>query len=438
MKHLQKIVLSSLTALAALCACSSPATLSPELKATIEADTRLDSVSARAQRLVASGLNAGDGYEEVWIRDLNTFITLSCEVGNKDSLRESLIRFFKFQAPDGNIADGYIRDREGLSGYDYRRTPLLPGLAAHKNTVETDQESSLIQAVYKYIQATGDRALLDEQIESRTIRQRMELALQFLLTERYDDTYGLLWGATTADWGDVQPEHPWGVAFDESSHKAIDIYDQAMFLIAVDNYLSLVDDKEQIARWQQIATTFRKNVRQHLWDGVNNKYIPHIYLNGSPFADSIDERAIHYHGGTAVAIEAGLHTPEEVLALYQTMERNRLAAHAGTIGLTLHPTYPAGAFLNEGMHPYGYQNGGDWTWFGARMIRQLVRYGYYDEAYKSLEPMVDRVLKNNGFFEWWTPDGQPKGSGSFRGSAGVLWDAIRDLRAAAKGNNEGV
>lgn len=431
MKHLLKIILSSLTALAALSACSSSTTMSPELAAAINSDARLDSVCVRAQRLVAQGLNAGDGYEEVWIRDLNTFISLSCEVGNRDALRESLIRFFKFQGSDGNIADGYIQDKEGLTGYDYRRTPLLPGLAAHKNTVETDQEASLIQAVYKYIRATEDRALLDYQIEGLTISERMEAALQFLLTARYDQTYGLLWGATTADWGDVQPEHAWGVEFDKSSHKAIDIYDQAMFLIAVDNFVSLSDDPKQIAHWTAVADSFRKNVRTHLWDAANNKYIPHIYLDGSPFADTLDEGAIHFHGGTAIAIEAGLHSPEEVLSLYQTMERNRIAAQAQTIGLTLYPTYPEGAFLNEGMAPYGYQNGGDWTWFGARMVRQLIRYGHYEEAYKSLEPMLERVLANNGFYEWWTPAGEPKGSGSFRGSAGVLWDAIRDLRAAA-------
>lgn len=34
------------------------------------------------------------------------------------------------------------------------------------------------------------------------------------------------------------------------------------------------------------------------------------------------------------------------------------------------PPYPEGFFQNKGMYPYGYQNGGDWTWFGARMIQQ--------------------------------------------------------------------
>jgi hypothetical protein len=39
-------------------------------------------------------------------------------------------------------------------------------------------------------------------------------------------------------------------------------------------------------------------------------------------------------------------------------------------GLTISPPYPAGFFKNPSMVPYGYQNGGDWCWFGGRMIQQ--------------------------------------------------------------------
>lgn len=418
--------------LAVSAGCGAGQTMSPELADEILSDARIDSVYARAERLVASGLNAGDGYDEVWIRDLNTFISLACEVTDRQPLREALVRFFCFQGPEGDIADGYVPIREDMTGYDYRYAASAPGLGAHKNTVETDQEAALIQAVYKYVTATGDKQLLDCEVDGRTVRTRMGDALRYLLAHRYDQAHGLLWGATTADWGDVQPEHAWGVALDESSHRAIDIYDQAMFLVAIDNYMELLSDQKEIAFWQQTADGIRKNVRTYLWDTERNKYIPHIYLEGSPFSEDLDEDAIHYHGGTTVAIEAGLHTPEEVLALYRTMEANRIAANAGTIGLTIYPTYPEGAFMNAGMGPYSYQNGGDWTWFGARTVSQLIRYGYYQEAYHSLEPMLDRVLANNGFFEWWTPDGQPKGSGSFRGSAGVLWSAMTALRQAAE------
>lgn len=430
---LKNMLAGSIAAL--FCACSSGVPpMSRELAACIGADARLDSVSLRAERLVAKGLTAGSGYAEVWIRDLNTFITLACHAADHARLREALIRFFEFQGPEGDIVDGYIPSSGNEWGYKYRYSELAPGFAAHKNTVETDQESSLIQAVYKYVNATGDRTVLDEKVGGRTVRERMGDALRYLMSGRFDESYGLLWGATTADWGDVQPEHGWGVELDGSSHRALDIYDQAMFLVAVDDYLALTDDPAERDYWIRKSDEVRKNVRTHLWDAELRKYIPHIYLDGSPFPPELDERAIHYHGGTAIAVEAGLHGPDEVKALYETMERNRIAAGANSIGLTLHPVYPAGSFANPGMAPYSYQNGGDWTWFGGRMVQQLVRFGLYEEAYAALEPMLDRVLANDGFYEWWTPDAQPRGSGQFRGSAGVLWDAIRMLREAAVTN----
>ena len=95
------------------------------------------------------------------------------------------------------------------------------------------------------------------------------------------------------------------------------------------------------------------------------------HLKDSPFPAKFDENKIYYHGGTAVAIQAGLLSEEEIREANQRMLENMKRAHAQTIGLTLYPTYPAGSFKGVGMYPYGYQNGGDWTWFGARMIHAL-------------------------------------------------------------------
>jgi len=86
-------------------------------------------------------------------------------------------------------------------------------------------------------------------------------------------------------------------------------------------------------------------------------------------------------------------------------------------------------FKNPAMHPYGYQNGGDWTWFGGRMIQQLIRNGFVEEAYEHLRPMLERVVANDGFFEWYTMDNQPRGAGLFKGEAGVLYDAVQMLKS---------
>ena len=126
-----------------------------------------------------------------------------------------------------------------------------------------------------------------------------------------------------------------------------------------------------------------------------------------------------------MAIEAGFLTEEEIRASYQRMQQNVTESGAPSIGLTLYPPYPNGFFLNPGLHEYGYQNGGDWTWFGGRMVQQLINHGMYEEAYESITPMLDLVIKHDGFYEWWTQEGEPAGSGSFRGAAGVLWKSIQ-------------
>ena len=403
------------------------------LKQQIVADVRMQTVAQKAEDIIKTGLNAGSGYGEVWIRDLNTFIEPACVVGDKAKIREALIVFFKFQQADGNIVDGYIPRRDDHNNApDFIFSDLAPQFAAHKNTVETDQESSLIQAIFKYVKTTGDKEFLNEQVAGRSVKQRMVDAMNFLLNHRYNKEYGLLWGATTADWGDVQPEHGWGVRIDSSSHMCLDIYDNAMFAIALADFIALTDDDGEKKHWEGVRKAIIKNVRKHLWDASKKKFIPHIYLAGSPFPPDFDELAIYYHGGTAIAIEAGILSKSEILASYQQMQRNVKAAGAQTIGLTLYPVYPNGFFKNSSMHEYGYQNGGDWTWFGGRMVQQLIANGLYDEAYEALIPMLDRVIKHNGFYEWWTPDGHPRGSATFRGSAGVLWTAIKMFQAKMK------
>ena len=400
-----------------------------ELKQMILEDNKLVQVYDMAKKIVKSGFNAGTGYNEVWIRDYNTFISLSCDLLPIKTVEENLLMFFKFQGKDGNIVDGYVPyEQKPVSGYDYIFSDLAPGYAAHKNTVETDQESSLIQAVWKYIIRTGEDDFLQKEIDGQSVFDRLENALKFLINERLDPTYGLLWGATTADWGDVQPEHDWGVFLTEDTHYAIDIYDNAMFLIAMQNYIELLGESHsQADYWKAQEINIANNIRTHLWDKKENKFIPHIYLNGSPFPDDFDENEIFYHGGTAVAIEAGLLSEEEISVVLQKMQENVELSGAQSIGLTMYPPYPAGYFKNKGMYPYGYQNGGDWTWFGGRMIQQLIRYGFIREAYKELAPMINRVIENDGFYEWYTVDGKPTGSGEFRGSAGVLATAIEML-----------
>ncbi len=431
---LKHVLIAGAVTMALACAAGADKTASERnLADEILADENLRAVQQMAHKLLKSGLTAGSGYGEVWIRDLNTFIEVALEVNEPQRFRESLLIFFKFQGAEGDIVDGYIPKDRAQVNYKYRTSPLEPTLLAHKNTVETDQESSLVQAIRKYVTMTRDRSILDETIAGRSVRERLAAALEYVLHARFDPLHGLVWGATTADWGDVQPEHAWGVELDANSHRAIDIYDNAMFAIAIDDYLQLLGaDGSKTARWKSVRDELHRNVRKHLWDTGRTKFIPHLYLDGSPFPEAFDERAVYYHGGTAVAIEAGMLSRAEMVRALEQMRSNVRQAGAGSIGLTLYPTYPKGAFKNPSMKPYGYQNGGDWCWFGGRMIQQLIRQGAIQEAYDELKPMVARVRRAGDFYEWWSLDNQPRGSGQFRGSAGVLGRAIAMLQAWAE------
>ncbi len=413
----------SLLFILVLGSCQSKKTEEKDLVETIMKNEYVVYTKEKALEIVKTGFNAGDGYGEVWIRDYNTFIELSALVYETGVLKENLLVFFRMQGDDGNIIDGFIpKEKVSGVGYDYIYSDLEPRYAGHKNTVETDQESSLVQSVYKYVKATGDRSILNEKVGDKTVADRLEWSMEFLMNHRYNEEYGLLWGATTADWGDVQPEHEWGVYLTEDTHYALDIYDNAMFMIALQNMMELLPSTAE--KWQAVHDQIAENTRKHLWDEANQKFIPHIYLDGSPFPDDFNENEIYYHGGTAVAIEAGLLSKEEIKTSLDKMIANVEASGAGSIGLTMYPPYPEGFFKNKGMYPYGYQNGGDWTWFGGRMIQQLIRYGFVEEAWEQMLPMVKRVKDNEGFFEWYTVTNEPKGSGTFRGSAGVLHKAI--------------
>lgn len=400
-----------------------------ELAQKVRENESIAFTKQKAREVVKTGFNAGDGYREVWIRDYNTFIELAAELYDPAELKENLLVFFRMQGDDGNILDGFTPREDTIIRYDFTYTEMAPNYAGHKNTVETDQESSLVQTVYKYIKATGDQPILDEQIGDMTVAQRLEAAMEFLITNRYVASHSLLWGATTADWGDVQPEHGWGVDLDENTHRAIDIYDNAMFIIALDNLMEMIPSSR--TRWEVVRDEVFKSCRKHLWDKENQKFIPHIYLEGSPFPDDFNENEIYYFGGTAIAIEAGLLSVAEIEHSLNEMVKRVKKAGAPSIGLTLYPPYPEGFFENQIMNPeYSYQNGGDWTWFGGRMIQQLVRYGFLQEAYEQLLPMTERVLENDGFYEWYSINNEPRGSGTFRGSAGVLYVAIEQLERA--------
>jgi len=385
-----------------------------KLASSIRSDARLTLVRAKASQLVAKDLTAGSGYGAVFIRDLNTFIELAIEVQGAQNIRSKLKQFLEHQGSDGNIVDG-ITVADG---------------STFKATVESDQESSLVQAIAKYVAITGDKALLSENVGGVPVMTRLENALMFLYTQRYSAKYGLVFGGTRADWGDVQPEDPAGVYMNAASHPSASIYDNAMLTLALVDLQKLENAAGRDASvWAIRERDLRAAIRTNLWKGT--QFIPHLYLDkGSPFPADFDESRIYFQGGTAVAIQAGLLEPAEVTQAFARMIKNKVDSGSGSVGVSLYPVYPAGFFQNKEYMgaEYVYQNGGDWPWFGARIIQQMVAHGQVQLAYQEIAPMLDRVLRDDAFFEWYTRDGKAQGSNEYRGTAGQIVKAIDMLR----------
>ena len=405
-----------------------------EIAKKIANDERLDIVLDMAKKTLkpeSGQFKAGSNYPETWIRDYATFIEIALEVNSKEIIQERLMLFFDFQGEDGNIVDGYTEiDIE--AGYDYIYSETAPDYKAHKNTVETDQESSLILAIARYIKATGEKDILIEEKNGKTVLERCEMALDFLKENRYSEKYGLLYGATTIDWTDVQPESPWGVFITEDTHWCIDVYDNSIYILAINEYLEWIkDDKEKFEFWSNEKNSIAANVKKHLWDEKNQKFIPHVYLNDSPFL-GFDEDEIFYLGGTVYAILAGILNEKEISASFNKILEMKKVSGSMTIAVINYPPYPEGSFVNPGANPYTYVNTADWTWWGGRTIEAMIKTGHLDLAYQEIVPFLDRVIKNKGFYEWYSViDHQPHGSNTFLGAAGALGKAVLLIKQEA-------
>ena len=259
-----KLSITLLLGIIFLTGCNSNSKEEKDLALAITNNENFQLVKEKARDLIESGFNAGEGYGAIWIRDLNTFMELSCEVVDQKIIHEKLIVFFKFQGSDGNIVDGYrpwdAKKKKKTDGAIY--SDLAPDFFAHKNTVETDHETSLIQGVFKYVMKTGDKEMLKVDVGGMTVAKRMEFALEFLMNQRYNEDFGLIWGGTTADWGDVQPEDLPGVLLSENTHYALDIYDNAMLVIAIKNFIELMPDAA--VKWSPVLEQLQINIMKQI------------------------------------------------------------------------------------------------------------------------------------------------------------------------------
>lgn len=367
-------------------------------------------VSFPGQHTEVFGFSAGQDYPQIWIRDANTIIPASRYFYAKSYLSSWLEELLSFQDESGSIPDWV----DSLGKTD-------------KNTTETDQETSAVQSAHQIFTLLGNEWLHND-ITGKTIIQRLNNALSYVLESRFDKASGLLTGAHTADWGDVDMVDPGQQAIyvDENTHWTTDIYDQSMFFAAchalAEMYQSLSQASEA-KHWLNLAASIQSQTNRHLWQEELGFYRVHTHLDS--LQHDFNEDDMFAMGGNALAICSGLANSSQARSIIETAIARQQEYGLSTISGTLLPPYPSNVFAHPLMDdPFEYQNGGQWDWFGGKLILAMFEQGYSQVAKAKLQEIIQKNIANRGFFEWDNRDGIGLGSDKFAGTAGVLSQAV--------------
>jgi len=369
-----------------------------------------NAITFRGRSGLVSGFAAGSDYPQFWLRDAQTILMVSKYFYDHDYLASWIEEHLFFQSKDGSLSD-WINIR-GQSD---------------KNTTETDQEASAVLAAGQVFDLIGTE-WLEKDINGETLISRLERALGYVLSHSLDPDTGLLKGAHTADWGDVDlvDQDQKAVYTDEKTRWTSDIYDQSMFYSAsleLCRMLSALGEDEKAVNWKNRAASLRLNTDKYLWQESKGYYRIHRHL--TPLDHDFDEDAMFALGGNTLAVLSGIADRKKTSLIIQEALERQNQFQMSTISATLLPPYPKNTFRHPLMDdPYEYQNGAQWDWFGGRLITAMFQNGFSLEARDKLLEIAEKNRENRGFYEWDTRDGVGKGSDLFCGSAGVLGQAV--------------
>ena len=352
---------------------------------------------------------AGTTYPQAWIRDTATMTGYARYFYPLGDLQGIIDRFFLAQSRQGEVQDWV--DTAGR---------------CDKNTVESDQEASLVLAVWPL--ALDDPGWLAGKIAGASRLQRLDMALEWLWRNRLDAQRGLIWSGFTADWGDVERSYADGraIKLSDRSRRTFSTYAQALFIQAAQKLALMagrLGDKGMMGKWRQREIAVSAETRRQLFLPDKGYFLVHRVEGKDDVLRW--ERNILAVGGNAEAMRAGLLAQKEIARLLQLLEERRTQYRLRSVSYTLLPPYPAGFFPHPLLRsPWSYQNGGEWDWIGGRLILALYQAGFRAEAEKYLQEIAVRNLAEMNIFEWSDRAGMGQGASFFAGAAGILGEAI--------------
>ena len=380
-----------------------------------------------------SGFGAGAHYPQIWLRDSATLLPVTRFFYEREFLTSWIEEHLSHQKPSGAlydwIASGAVEHFPYAPQVEevYRDGEHV--LSADKNTTEADQEASAVIAAATVFDVLGEESWLTQEIEGLSLIDRLDIALQHVTSERFDDGVGLVVNALTADWGDVSPTYAdqRAIYLDDATPQVAGIYTNALVFHAARELARLYLRLGNVSRakhWEERAASMRNVANALLWSDDAGFFRVHTLLRGAPSSD-FDDSDVFAMGGNGLAALYGLATDEQAARIFASAEARRNEHGFTTIAATLLPAYPTDFFQHPILREAGsYQNGGQWDWFAGRFVLAEFQRGYAVAAQKHLLQLARRIVSHDGLYEWYTREDKPRGSAHYAGNAGALASAI--------------
>jgi hypothetical protein len=411
-----------------------PGAESPELRRTRQVLARVPDVLAKNHKAFAGpkgaieGFGAGEAYPQIWLRDSAWIVPAAAGDYGPTALLSWLDLHLDAATPDGRLRDWVaIAKPETFREWAPKVAAVGP-IAVDTNTNESDQEPSAALAYCRAVEALsarGDAAAVSGPTHAARVT-RLTRAMDGLLRDRTDAKSGLVWAGLTADWGDVSPLYPdqRAIYLDAKTPRTLSLYANVVATAALDCLARLDGPKTEQARLAARAAAMRNAVRARFWMSDLGYFRVRLPLDPLPEAFRDDTRFAL--GGNALAALLGVADDAQSASIFAKAEALRVANHYSTIATALIPPYDAGVFQHPAMKdPFQYQNGGQWDWYGAALIEAEFTRGHAEAARRHLDQMVARILHaGSGIHEWYTSDGEPKGSASYAAAAASIHGAI--------------
>ncbi len=380
---------------------------------------------------VIHGFRPGELYLEMYVRDIAWGMETAQYYYPDEYLREPIEAFLGRQYTDETVSlDG---DFDVLAGSGAIGGIITPEGFSNKQTITSDEETSLIHAAYLYYTMAHDVAWLGSPIADRTVIERLNLAADWFYAHRFDPELGLFWRGHTVDWGDVKFEESTNYTdYDpEQDHLTASIYDQALAYMALTELAEMnaaVGDVARADEWRDKAQALKEQTNARLWQAGKGFYLTHLHITS--LDHDFDESAM-VSISNALAVYAGLTDFEQSQAILRNLERVRLETGADKPGLSIYPYYPnrwPDLFFDYlGMGYGNYQNGGVWDWWGGVQIKMEFTKGFAREGTAHLLQVANDWHEHPGNIIEWQSSTDPEhheGSHYYSAAAGTMGSAI--------------